>query len=130
MTRRSAKLGAQLLMTLTNDGWFEHSVATRQHLANAQLRTVETGLPMVRVADTGISCVIDRFGRIRERLEGPGGNTFIEGILQAEVQVPLHPEQTFYTLHGDLFAHTCLALTVAASLAAFLTSRRRSQKGV
>lgn len=126
LTRRSAKLGAQLLMTLTNDGWFEHSVATRQHLANAQLRAVETGLPMVRVADTGISCVIDRFGRIRERLEGPGGNTFIEGILQAEVQVPLHPEQTFYTLHGDLFAHGCLGLAIAASLAAFLTSRRRS----
>jgi len=127
LTRRSAKLGAQLLMTLTNDGWFEHSVATRQHLANAQLRTVETGLPMVRVADTGISCVIDRFGRMRDRLAGPDGITFIEGILQAEVQVPLHPEPTFYTLHGDLFAHVCLGLAIAASLAAFLSSRRRTQ---
>jgi len=128
LTRRSAKLGAQLLMTLTNDGWFEHSVGTRQHLANAQLRTVETGLPMVRVADTGISCVIDRFGRIRQVLRGPDGNTFIEGILQAEVSVPLHPETTFYTKHGDLFAQTCLALTIAAALLAFLTARRRSQK--
>jgi len=130
LTRRSAKLGAQLLMTLTNDGWFEHSVATRQHLANAQLRTVETGLPMVRVADTGISCVIDRFGRIRQELRGKDGSPFIEGILQADVQVPLTPEPTFYTLHGDLFAHGCLALTIAASLASFLSSRRRSLKGV
>jgi apolipoprotein N-acyltransferase len=130
LTRRSAKLGAQLLMTLTNDGWFEHSVATRQHLANAQLRTVETGLPMVRVADTGISCVIDRYGRIRQELRGTDGSTFLEGILQADVQVPIAPEMTFYTRHGDLFAHTCLALTIAASLGALLAARRRSQNGV
>ena len=130
LTRRSAKLGAQLLITLTNDGWFEHSVGTRQHLANAQLRTVETGLPMVRVADTGISCVIDRFGRIRQELCGVDGSTFIQGILQADVPVPLAPEQTFYTRHGDLFAHVCLVLTIAASLAAFLTRRRSAANGL
>ena len=130
LTRRSAKLGAQLLITLTNDGWFEHSVGTRQHLANAQLRTVETGLPMVRVADTGISCVIDRFGRIRQELCGVDGSTFIQGILKADVRVPLAPEQTFYTRHGDLFAHTCLAITIAASMLTFWIARRRSQKGV
>ena len=130
LTRRSAELGAQLLITLTNDGWFEHSVGTRQHLANAQLRTVETGLPMVRVADTGISCVIDRFGRIRQELHGADGSTFIEGILEADVPVPLAPEQTFYTRHGDLFAHVCLALTIAASLAAFLMRRRSVANGL
>ena len=130
LTRRSAKLGAQLLMTLTNDGWFEHSVGTRQHLANAQLRTVETGLPMVRVADTGISCVIDRFGRIRQVLRGPDGNTFIEGILQAEVSVPLHPETTFYTKHGDLFAQTCLGITLGVGAVAFLRARRRVPRGM
>ncbi|MCE9543653.1 MAG: hypothetical protein K8R38_09110, partial [Verrucomicrobia bacterium] len=61
---------------------------------------------------------------------GPNGNTFIEGILQVNVPVPVHPVQTFYTRHGDLFAHACLALTVAASLAAWLAFRRRSQKGL
>jgi apolipoprotein N-acyltransferase len=124
LTRRSAALGAQLLMVLTNDGWFEHSVATRQHLANAQLRTVETGLPMVRVADTGISCVIDRFGRIRQTLHAPDGNTFLQGILQAEVAVPLHPLTTFYSRHGDLFAQGCLVMTLVSSLIVFLGRRR------
>ncbi len=124
LTRRSAALGAQLLMVITNDGWFEHSVATRQHLANAQLRTVETGLPMVRVADTGISCVIDRFGRIKQTLHAPDGNTFIQGILQTEVAVPLHPATTFYTRHGNLFAHGCLLITLMASLVALLARRR------
>ena len=125
LARHSAALGAQLLVTLTNDGWFEHSAATRQHLANAQLRTVETGLPMLRVADTGITCVIDRYGRIREELRGPAGDTFIEGVLNAGIAVPAAPIPTFYTRHGNLFAHVCLGLTVAASLAASLIFYRK-----
>lgn len=123
LTRRFAALGAQVLITITNDGWFEHSIATSQHLANAQLRTVETGLPLLRVADTGISCSIDSFGRIKQTLHGPDGSTFIEGILSTTVNVPLHPEPTFYTLYGDLFAHVCLAATLAYSLYAFRRSR-------
>ena len=127
-TRRTAALGAQLLVTLTNDGWFEHSAGTRQHLANARLRTVETGLPLLRVADTGISCVIDRFGRIRQELRGPGGDPFVEGILNAEIAVPEDPVPTFYTLHGDLFAHGCLAVTGAACAASALGSLRRRRR--
>lgn len=116
LTRGFAGLGAQLLVTLTNDGWFEHSIASRQHLANARLRTVETGLPLLRVADTGVTCLIDRFGRLRDVLCGPDGNTFIEGILQVSVPVPAHPEQTFYTRHGELFAQSCLGLSLIAFL--------------
>ena len=114
LTRGFADLGAQLLVTLTNDGWFEHSVATRQHLANARLRTVETGLPLLRVADTGVTCLVDRFGRLRDTLAGPDGSTFVEGVLQVAVDVPLHPEKTFYTRHGELFAEGCLGLTLLA----------------
>ena len=121
-TRRTAALGAQLLVTLTNDGWFEHSPATREHLANARLRTIETGLPMIRVADTGVSCLIDSRGRIRERLAGPGGDTFIQGILDVTVDVPVTPSPTFYTRNGDLFAKACVALTVACL---FVALRRR-----
>ena len=130
LARHSAALGAQLLVTLTNDGWFEHSIATRQHLANAQLRTVETGLPMLRVADTGVSCVIDPMGRVVHELHGPDGDTFIEGILQTTVSIPLNPAPTFYTRHGNLFAHACLGLTIAALLAALLAHRRAVVKGI
>ena len=128
LTRRFAGLGAQLLITITNDGWFEHSVATRQHLANAQLRTVETGLPLIRVADTGISCAIDRLGRIQQILHGPDGSTFTEGVLDATLDIPIHPETTFYTRHGELFAQGCLAATLAATGAALL-ALRRSRRG-
>jgi len=124
LTRGFAALGAQLLITLTNDGWFDHSVATRQHLANAQLRTVETGLPLLRVADTGITCLVDSTGRIREKLADSSGNTFVEGILQSVVPVPLHPVPTFYTRHGDLFAHLCLVAALSSALS-WLVKRRR-----
>ena len=127
-TRRTAALGAQLLVTLTNDGWFEHSAGTRQHLANARLRTVETGLPLLRVADTGITCVVDRFGRIIQELHGPGGDPFIEGILKAEIDVPKNPAPTFYTLHGDLFALVCLAVTATALAASLLSSLSRRRQ--
>jgi apolipoprotein N-acyltransferase len=125
LTRRSAALGAQILTVLTNDGWFGHSVATRQHLANAQLRTVENGLPMLRVADTGISSVIDRFGRVKQTLHAPDGNTFIQGILQAEIPVPLHPKSTFYARHGNFFALGCLGLTLLCAIIFFVLRYRR-----
>jgi apolipoprotein N-acyltransferase len=127
LARHSAGLGAQLLVTLTNDGWFEHSIATRQHLANSQLRTVETGLPMLRVADTGVTCVVDPMGRVAHELHGPDGNTFIEGILQTTISVPLNRSPTFYTRHGNLFAHACLGVTAAVAVLFLLgTLRRRS----
>ena len=127
-TRCAAAMGAQLLVTLTNDGWFEHSVATRQHLANSQMRSVENGIPLLRVADTGITCAVDRLGRVKEILRSPKGNTFIQGILQTEIAVPAHPAPTFYARHGDLFAHGCLAITAAMAAAGILTLRRSKDR--
>lgn len=130
-TRRTAALGAQLLVTLTNDGWFGHSAATRQHLANSRLRTVETGLPLLRVADTGITCLVDRLGRTVDTLRGPDGNTFVEGILRTKIAVPENPTPTFYTRHGDLFAHACVGVTAALLILAALreAARRRQRAG-
>ena len=125
LARHSAALGAQLLVTLTNDGWFEESVATRQHLANAQLRTVETGLPLLRVADTGVTCVVDSMGRVAHVLKDGSGNTFIEGILQTTISVPLNPAPPFFTRHGNLFAHTCLGVTTAVAVLFLLGALRR-----
>jgi apolipoprotein N-acyltransferase len=56
--------GAEVLATVTNDGWYGDSAAPRQHLALAQLRAAETRRYMVRAANTGISAIIDPYGRI------------------------------------------------------------------
>jgi apolipoprotein N-acyltransferase len=72
--------------------------------------------------------VVDRLGRVKEVLHGPDGNTFIEGILESEVAVPATPSPTFYSRHGDLFAHACLGITAAVSALALLRLRRRDSR--
>jgi len=73
--------GAQVLATITNDGWYGDSAAPRQHLALAILRAAEARRYMVRAANTGISAIIDPYGRVLARL-GFGR----EGVITGEVR--------------------------------------------
>jgi apolipoprotein N-acyltransferase len=60
--------GARYLVNVTNDNWFTGTIALYQHAALARLRAVETGLPLVRVANTGLTLVVDGYGRVVRRL--------------------------------------------------------------
>ena len=112
LTRRFALGGAQLLVTVTNDGWFRESAGSLQHLRNALFRCVETKLPMVRAANTGVTCAIDRLGVVREVLRDERGSTFMQGVLFGKVDVPVEPELTFYARFGEVFSQACLAISV------------------
>lgn len=77
---------AGLIINVTNDGWFGPTAGPYQHLAQARLRAVESGLPFLRVANTGISAIIDPYGRIIDQLA-----LDVEGILDASLPVALTP---------------------------------------
>jgi len=117
--------GANLLVDITNDGWFLHSAGSHQHLANAICRCVETRRPMVRAANTGVTCFINQFGRVTQMLRDETGSTFTEGVLTGEIKVPTEHELTFYTRHGELFAKFCAVITLLAILAASAIRRRK-----
>ena len=110
--------GANLLVDITNDGWFLRSAGSRQHLANAIFRCVETRRPMVRAANTGVTCFVNELGRITQRLQDENGSTFTEGVLTGEIKVPTEHELTFYTRHGELFAKLCAVITLIGIIVA------------
>jgi apolipoprotein N-acyltransferase len=116
--------GANLLVDVTNDGWFQHSAGSHQHLANAIFRCVETRRPMLRAANTGVTCFINQFGRVTQELQDETGSTFTEGVLSGDIAVPSEHELTFYTRHGELFAEACAGVTVIAILVIFAWRRK------
>jgi apolipoprotein N-acyltransferase len=87
----------QLLLNLTNDGWFGRTIGPYQHFAQARLRAVEEGLPLVRVANTGISAIVDAYGRTIESL--PLGE---EGVIDGGLPKAA-PETLFARSRGVVF---------------------------
>ena len=85
---------ARLLLLITNDAWFGKAAGPYQHLAQARLRAIEQGLPMVRVANTGISAMIDAKGKIVGSL--PLG---VDGAIDVALPAALPP--TLYVRVGD-----------------------------
>lgn len=105
---RSTQARPDFLLQITNDAWFGDYAGPYQHLAQAQMRAIEQGLPMVRVANTGVSAMIDPNGRIIAAL--PLGEP---GYVDAALPVPLPP--TAYALTGDFPAFFAM-LTLAFSI--------------
>ncbi len=114
LARQASNLGAQMFVTVTNTGWFKRSAAGRQHLAHAVFRCAENRRPMVRCANNGVTAFIDHLGRVRQTLQDPDGDIFGEGVLSAEIEVPVSPPTTFYMRYGDLFSSACLIATFTA----------------
>lgn len=98
-----------VILNLTNDGWFHGSSEHDQHLITAAFRAVELRTPMVRAVNTGISAIIDGDGAIRARAVDPqtGQSKQVEAVVCDFV--PLDNRQSFYLQCGDWFAQTCLA---------------------
>jgi apolipoprotein N-acyltransferase len=104
-----------LMVNVTNDAWFGLTSGPYQHLAQARLRSVEEGLPLVRAANSGISAVIDPYGRVTASL--PLG---VEAVLDAQLPRAIAPP--LYARFGDA---AFWILLLASVVATFRLHRRR-----
>ena len=90
------------IATVTNDSWFGDSSGPRQHFDQARLRAIETGLPMARSANSGVSGLIDPMGREIARVP-----LYKQGVIDAAL--PRALPATFYARFGDLAFYAMLA---------------------
>jgi len=114
---RAAPTRPDMLLLITNDAWFGTRSGPYQHLAQARLRSAEQGLPMIRVANTGVSAMIDAAGRVTAAI--PLGQA---GWLDAPLPPPLPP--TMYARIGDGPAVALALLLLALSFQRNRSARR------
>ena len=111
--------GAEVLTLVTNDGWYATSYGPYQHLAIGTLRCIENRRAMARCANTGLTVVINKYGRIIAEIPW-----WQERTLTAEV--PLESTLTFYTRNPDLLPKAAAALSGLLFLIAFLKKSRKT----
>ena len=132
ITREHVKDDTDFLLNLTNNGWFGESAAQWQHAANAVFRAIENGLPLVRCANNGLTCWVDRRGAMSQVYFGDSSDIYQAGY--KIVNVPLLPAgkwpATFYRKRGDWFGWTCAGVTAVALMATFLVGVSRVYMGV
>lgn len=124
LSRRAVRRGARLLVNITNDSWFDGSSESEQHLRQSVFRTVENGVPMVRAANTGVTCLIEASGRVMRFTPGPGGPA--TGFMPACVRVsPATTAHTLYNRWGDwIFGIPAAMLTLGFAMSGFYGWRR------
>jgi apolipoprotein N-acyltransferase len=119
LARGDVRSGARWLVNITNDEWFGNSAALYQHAAMASFRAVENHVPLARCANTGLSVMIDAYGRVRFRVP-----VFQDTVLTAALSAPGPP--TLYTRVGDwpgVLALVAVVLLALLGARAALTAR-------
>ncbi len=109
LVRQFAKDGAEVLINLSNDGYFGHSAAYEQHLELVRMRAAENRRWILRATNDGITAMIDPAGRVVQRLPAHEelGSTMKYGVVR---------ERTVYSRSGDWWAWGCLVVGVVAVL--------------
>ena len=103
--RQFVQNGADVLVNISNDGWYGDSGAPWQHLNMVRMRAIENHRWVLRATNTGITAAIDPYGRVRERAPRHERTAI-------DVGFNYENEMTFYTLHGDWFAWMCGVLSL------------------
>jgi len=122
LTRKFVRPGPQVIINVTNDGWFKRTAAAAQHFEFARFRAIELRRPMLRCANSGVSAAIDSTGStahpdtgVPQILTDEGGSHFTRGSLLTELKIPLNPTFSLYAHLGDWGVISLSGLALAIS---------------
>jgi apolipoprotein N-acyltransferase len=98
--RQFARLGAEVLVNISDDAWYGDTSAAWQHLNMARMRAIENRRWILRDTNTGVTAVIDPYGRVRQSIPR-------HAVDALPAQYGFRDDITFYTAHGDVFGWLC-----------------------
>jgi apolipoprotein N-acyltransferase len=116
--RQFADNGAQVLVNISNDGWYGDSGAYAQHLNQTRMRAIENNRWLLSTTDTGVTASIDPWGRVAARIPRKERTALVAPYGLTSVT-------TFYTRHDDWFAYVCAIISVGALLLRFIDFKNR-----
>ncbi|MBO6076449.1 MAG: apolipoprotein N-acyltransferase [Fibrobacter sp.] len=122
LVREAIRSGSRLMVNITNDGWFGRSTAPYQHLNLIRYRAIENGMPVARLANSGVSAFIDQYGHY-------DGNTEIFTDRVVQRKVPLKTRDTLYSRIGDTVEIFLLCFFAAYLIATLLLSFINRKRG-
>jgi apolipoprotein N-acyltransferase len=122
LVRRFVHQGAEVLVNLSNDGWYGSSAARYQHLLMARMRAIENARYLLRATNTGITAVIRPDGQVASQLAPDQ-----PGVLRAGWA--FQSRETFYSRYGDVFAMAASALALLALGSRWNASRFKPARG-
>lgn len=120
ISRAEVKDGAEVLAVVSNDAWFRRTGAPMQHMMMSGLRAVENRRYVIRAASTGVSVIIDPYGRILRQ-----AGLFQQRILLDDV-IPSR-KLTAYTVMGDWLAYLCLVVAFTGALTPTVKDKKRQK---
>jgi apolipoprotein N-acyltransferase len=103
--REFAQLGAEVLVNISDDGWYGDTSAPWQHLNMARMRAIENRRWILRDTNNGVTAAIDPYGRVRQSIPRHAVDALPAGY-------GFRSDVTFYTAHGDVFAWLCAILAI------------------
>ena len=110
--RQFANNGAQLLINVSNDGWFGKSEAAEQHIRMARVRAVENRRWLLRDTNSGITAAIDPYGNVQRVMQRDARDS-------ADLPYDFRTDKTIYTRFGDWFAWLCVGISAILVLVTF-----------
>lgn len=103
--RRFVRNGAEVLVNISDDGWYGDTSAPWQHLNMARMRAIENRRWLLRDTNSGVTAAIDPYGRVRQSIPRHQADAL-------PAQYGFRDDITFYTAHGDVFAWGCAILSI------------------